>query len=303
MPQLVAAIASACGIADPTITPLASGAQSDVWKIESRDERFALRIGQPRAGESNAYELDYGIRRRLVDLDAPVAAPVCTNRDVDAGVAAEWSLDSFVEGDSGTPGVLSRQVCRDLGATLAKLHRLPASGYGRMDNDRDRLNGDRLTPGEGLSSRLYRPWPFSGDQLADHPVANKIPELLTKLSDLEPELVAVVDPGGAPSVIHSDLHQGQFMHSRGRLTALLDFGEATAGPPAWDIGSFAYFHGWKRTQSLLEGYAEDEAERSNLEAAGRRFAVLIALHHAGRSVPLKQPERMAGAVRYLRENL
>lgn len=99
------------------------------------------------------------------------------------------------------------------------------------------------------------------------------------------------------------MHGGQLLIAGGRLAALLDFGDAAIGPPAWDIASFAYFHGWRLAQAVLTGYTRGEELRRGLYEEARTFAVLLALHHASRSVTLQQPQRMDSAISFLRRTL
>lgn len=85
--------------------------------------------------------------------------------------------------------------------------------------------------------------------------------------------------------------------ARGRLAALLDFGDASIGPPAWDVASLAFFHGWE-VAALVAGAAGLPCGR---DAA--LFGLLLALHHASRSVTLGRPARMPAAVTLARDCL
>ena len=296
-------IIAACGIDARMIRHIGAGAQSQVWLIESDSGRYTLRIGVPRRGERNSYESEAAIRQELVRLGAPVARPVRTSRIVVTGAPRDWSLDEYVVGGPKRPEKLTAQEYGDIGALLSKLHDLPAEGYGLLQNRGDVLAGEWRTPQEGILSRLDRPWPFTGEPLDTHPIITERPEFFERLRAIEPAILELVEGVPRSSVLHSDLHPGQFLFHNGRLAALIDFGEAVAGPPFWDIASFAYFFGWGGAKQMLEGYARRQVSRRSLEAEGRLFAIVLALHHAGRAGPLNQPPRMEGAVRYLRANL
>ena len=300
-PETARQIVAACGIDPLAIHYLASGAESLVWEIRTASERFTLRIASPRPGESSSYESEFAIRRRLFDLGGRVPEPIRTNRDVETGLSLDWSLDRFVDGEPGLS--LPLQACRDLGTLLAKLHSLPVEGFGLLENRRDMLIGSRPDLRAGILSRLAHPWPFTGDSLEDHAIAPAAPDLVPTLRNLEPEILRVAEQPTAIAVLHSDLHAGQLLLSEGRLMALIDFGDAVAGPPGWDIASFAYFHGWELTEHLLGGYTSDTGWRRALKEEARLFTVVIALHHAGRAQPLNQPQRMEGAIHYLMANL
>ena len=296
-------IVTACGISAFAIRQIATGAQSQVWLIESEAGRCTLRIGYPRPGERTSYESEAAIRQQLAKLGAPVAQPYQTNRTIDAGTPRDWSLDGYVEGRPEKPERLAALAYRDVGALLSILHALPAKGYGLLQNRRDLLVGAWQSPQEGNLSRLDRPWPFTGAPLETHPIISERPEFFERLRALEPAILDLVEIGSRSSVLHTDLHPGQFLFHRGRLAALIDFGEATAGPPAWDVASFAYFYGWEAAREMLAGYTDDQSLWKSLEAEGRLFAIVLALHHAGRAGPLNHPQRMEGAVCYLRMNL
>jgi aminoglycoside phosphotransferase (APT) family kinase protein len=301
-PESARTILAACGIAIEGLQPLAAGAQSTVWDVRARQGRFVLRVAAPRHGERVRYEAEYAIRKRLHALGGRVARPIATNRDVDAGVTVDWCLDEFAGSERPT-GQLPRQACQDLGQTLALLHSLPVDGYGLLENRRDRLVGRHRDVRDGILSRLEQPWPFSGQPIERHPIATEAPDLLDAIEAMHSQLLGLLSLDRGLSVNHADLHAGQLPLSNGRLAAVLDFGDAVAGPPSWDIGSFGYFFGWNRTVRMLEGYSEYRSTRALLIDQGRMFAIVIALHHAGRSAPLIQPQRMSGALRYLRAAL
>ncbi len=296
-------ILAACGIVPSKIRHIGTGAQSQVWLVESATKRYTLRIGVARTGETNSYESEFAIRQQLVDIGGQVAKPLFTNRDIEASTSVAWSLDEYVVGQPERLDRLTPAMCREVGELLAKLHNLPVEGFGLLQNRRDQLVGRQFSLRNGICDRLDRPWPFTGAAIEEHPVAVERPDLVQKLRDIEPLLDALAENESGASVLHSDLHRGQLIFHERRLAALLDFGDATAGPRAWDIASFAYFHGWRLTGHLIEGYETTSSVTASMLNDARLFAFLLALHHAGRAGPLGQPQRMDGALRYLSEHL
>jgi hypothetical protein len=75
------------------------------------------------------------------------------------------------------------------------------------------------------------------------------------------------------------------------------------GAPAWDIASFAYFHGWALTELVLAGYSSVSHLRNHRRAEARELAVVIALHHVRRAVTLGRPHRRQAALTFLQANL
>jgi len=92
-------------------------------------------------------------------------------------------------------------------------------------------------------------------------------------------------------VSHTDLHEQKLLTHAGRLAALLDSGDASVGPAAWDVASFAYFHGWPQATVLLRGPPAWRA------AHGR------SAHRASRALTRLQSTRTAEAAAFLRAAL
>jgi Ser/Thr protein kinase RdoA (MazF antagonist) len=265
---------------------LASGATVSVWRVATTRGVFALRVTRADTREGVRMIADATLRSRLHGLGARVARSL----EVGEWQGLEFALDEFVLGEH--PENLEREVCVQLGETLAKLHALPCSGFGLLENRGDVLRGVERDPRAGVLSRLERPFPLV--PLEENAVVRSTPEFLAQLRALESELLEVVH--AMPfTVNHSDLHGGQLLVYDAKLTALLDFGDACVGSSAWDIASFAFFHGWDNTAWLLEGYGADRL------AAAQRFCIVLCLHQLNRAVT--QPKRKPRALERLRDTL
>jgi aminoglycoside phosphotransferase (APT) family kinase protein len=261
---------------------VARGATARVWRVTARGRVLALRVGAPEA--SARMRADGAIRRALPH--ARVSHPL----EAGAWNGVEFALDEWTTGEH--PKNLERQVCIELGETLAQLHALPCSGFGLLENHEEGFFGITTNPRAGLLTRLEHPFPLAS--LEESAVSRDAPDSLPLLRDLESELDAVI--ASEPFVVnHSDLHAGQMLTRNGHLEALLDFGDACIGTNAWDIASFAFFHGWHNTAWLLEGYGPDRLK------SAKRFCVVLCLHHLERAV--SKPERRARALERLRDTL
>lgn len=200
-----------------------------------------------------------------------------------------FTVDTLASGDGNGP---SPAGWSDLGGALAALHALPHSGYGLLEDRADLFRGLACTPADGLRTRLEEAWPFGTTSLGTHPLIAAAPDLAEPLAGLEGDLRDVI--GGRAALCHTDLHGEQFRWQAGRLAALLDFGDAAIGPPAWDVASLAYFHGWP---------AAVEVARAAALPCGREaalFGLLLAFHRASRAVTLNRPARTAEAVTFAR---
>ena len=303
---LVEAILASIGMTAPTVQFLTVGATSRVWRAETSDAAVVIRLAAPAPQKEVRFDADVGVRQRLTRVDKHIAEPLAVGRwslatsSHDAGVS--WCVDRFILGETAPRGAIPARVCRELGAVLAHLHALPVTHYGLLEDRRDLLIGQAPDAVSGLLTRLQDPWPFTERPLTEHPIVRAAPDLLAPLTTLEDRLRGVAQ-ARQYCLNHTDLHEKQLRIADARLVGLLDFGDATIGPPAWDIASFAYFHGWPLARLVLAGYTADEETFHHLLADAWGFSILIALHHASRSVSLQRPQRMQSAIQFLRDTV
>jgi aminoglycoside phosphotransferase (APT) family kinase protein len=301
---LVQCILTSCELEPATLQFLAQGATTCVWRADTNRGSVVIRLADPAPGKVARFNADVEVRTRLYEVDGRVAEPIAlgfANRAAPHnGPTVPWCVDRFIAGQTALRGAIPERVCHDLGQVLSGLHALPVSRHGLLEDRRDVLCGQESHPIAGLLTRLQDPWPFTPFALEDHPLARAAPDLCEQLAPLEDGLKALVTRQRRCCLNHTDLHEGQLLIAGDRLVGLLDFGDATIGPPAWDIASFAYFHGWHLAQMVLTGYTRDVGLRHGILAEARLFAILIALHHASRSVTLRRPHRMQDAIRFLR---
>lgn len=131
--------------------------------------------------------------------------------------------------------------------------------------------------------------------LERHPLIGTAPELALPIARLRDGLEGVIC--GETALCHTDLHREQFRWQEGRLSALLDFGDAAIGPPAWDLASIAYFHGWE----VAEGVASAAALNCGHSAA--LFGLLLAFHRASRAVTMGRSTHPTEAAAFARSCL
>lgn len=260
---------------------LATGATCVVFT----DGQRVLRLSDPNPGKAARFQVDAQIRRRLREAGLP------TPQTLEVGAlpgGRTYSLDAPAFGDDSPP---SRDGWADLGRALKVLHALAHTGYGLLQDRPDELHGLASTPQQGIHTRLQQVWPFDEQPLSAHPLVWAAPELAPALTELAGDLRKAIQ---APTAVcHTDLHQNQFQWRGGRLAFCLDFGDASAFPPAWDIASIAYFHGWE-VAALV-------ADAAGLPC-GRAVAllgVLLAFHRASRALG-GHPQQKDQAVAFAR---
>ena len=281
---------------------LEAGSTSRVYRVSTDHTNYILRIGFPHSGKPVSYESDFYIRNTLHKAGLSVARPVATNRSFKLSIRTIWSLDEYKEGTTAIRGRVAPAVSEQLGELLGELHRMPVSGYGRLENSRTEIVGEQQSPRSGLASRFESPWPFCSQELDVHPAIRVQPALKKKLLPLKAELYAFVREG-SPSLVHSDLHEGQLLVSDDSLSALLDFNDAMVGRSEWDLGSYLYFHGAECFDALLDGYPSSPSDNAHLKEAALLSSLLIALHHGNRGVVLNRPHRIQASARYLEQAL
>lgn len=122
----------------------------------------------------------------------------------------------------------SDRLVADVARVLAATHRLAttATRWGPLDDVDDRLLGLSETVGDGVRARWFHAPidPFDSEAAATN-----------------------------RAVVHSDLHPEHILvDSGGRLTGLLDFGDAFIGSAAWDIVAIGRYYGPRVADRITE---------------------------------------------------
>ncbi|MDR6865937.1 aminoglycoside phosphotransferase (APT) family kinase protein [Microbacterium resistens] len=211
--------ASAPDLADLPLRLVAEGWDNAVWRL---GEDLAVRI--PR--RAVAAELIEHEQRWLPEIDDRLAPlGVATPRPVRAGRPAAgfpwpWSVVAWAEGISADrqPQAERRDWAQSLGRTLLALH-VEASPDHPVNPVRGvplALRDDAMRENAGL-------------------VALDRPRLAAALLACWDEGLDAAPHAGAPIWIHGDLHPANIVVAGPRLAALVDFGDVTAGDPAYDL--------------------------------------------------------------------
>lgn len=202
-------------LADRPITPLASGWDNALLRLG--DDLIARLPRRELAVPLVAHEHRW-LPELAPRLPLPIPVPVRTGRP-GAGYPWPWSVVAHRPGDSAlrTPPDDPADAARVLGRFLAAMGR-PA-------------------PADAP------PNPFRGIPLADRD--DRTRAWIDQLSSLidAPSVtacwaahVALPRWTGPPIWLHGDLHPNNLIVDRGRIAAVIDFGDLTAGDPATDLG-------------------------------------------------------------------
>lgn len=271
----------AVGLSVERVEFLAQGSTSTAWKLKGGKDEYVLRkIEDDRAVDG---EVDGFIRGFLRARGGRVAELISNSETVASGPRhIRWSLERFVPGVHPERSAVLTLAAAQLGETLAILHDVPVSNWGRPDKLSDgSVEGGRSTQLPGVEERFENPLPQTWAPGFEHPLKSVLPgqweDILTGL--------AVVDKqreDGIGVMCHSDLHEKQLICRNGELAALIDFGEAVILDRHWDLGSVLYFHGADVFADFFSGYEAVASGEASTELA-EMFAIAIAMHHASRS--------------------
>jgi aminoglycoside phosphotransferase (APT) family kinase protein len=173
--------------------------------------------------------------RAASDAGVPVPA-VLAHGTADA----DGSTFFVVEAARGVPvpslaPQIRERAWRDLGRALRTLHGVRAAGFGGPDIDRLVADGTWVAPHDAFRPAELAEWAlayFQRKALLTDDEATNLRRHLRGLDDV---------PLAASSLLHSDATSecAYADPDTGVLTALIDFGDARCGPPAWEFSTFA----------------------------------------------------------------
>lgn len=268
---------------------LSSGVTCHAWRVATDHGPLVVRIERedrpPAAADAPRFEVQAAIADRLAAADPSLAVPRNLGTGVGGGLA--WSVETLAPGlptrDHDGPGPAA---ARDLGRLLAALHALPVEGFGMLEDRRDVLRGSAGDFVEGVLSRYAEAWPYSGRPLVSHPVTRVAPHLVGRLGEVRDQLERYAEAPVVP--LHGDLHGGHVFVEDGRLSGVIDFGSAWAGPAAFDLAGVALFLGWAVLDAALEGYEANGVMRDVRRAEAEQLAVVLVLHRIRRAAEERQ---------------
>jgi aminoglycoside phosphotransferase (APT) family kinase protein len=153
-------------------------------------------------------------------LPLPIPSPERTGRPA-LGYPYSWSVVPYIPGTpaaAAPDGLDWADVTGSLGRFLGALH-VPAP----PEAPRNQFRGGPLAGRAGLFAENLPLALGPGDDAGDAALG------------LWADALAAPVYAGPPVWLHGDLHPANVLHSGGRLTGVIDFGDITAGDPAADL--------------------------------------------------------------------
>jgi aminoglycoside phosphotransferase (APT) family kinase protein len=222
-------------------------------------------------------------------LPLPIPAPLAIGSPGE-GYAWPWSVNRWLDGESAATAPIAdrRQFAADLAAFLAALQRIDAA--------------------EGPPAGRHSFW-------RGGPLATYDEETREAIAALGPRIdggaVAVWDAAlaaawrGPPVWVHGDVGPGNLLAQGGRLSAVIDFGQACVGDPACDLaiawtffdgesravfraglpldaGTWARARGWTLWKALIVFAGSPGANPADADACQRVIGDVIADHDDAR---------------------
>lgn len=210
------------GAADLPLVRAADGWDNAVWRLGD-----ALAVRLPRRALAaplirHEQRVLSAIGAQLASTGIAVPVPVVTGRPGE-GYPWPWSVVPWIGGDAGirVPRAARAGWAEPLAAALAVLH-TPAE------------HDHPVNPYRGVP--LVRRADTVAERLATLRARGEVePASLHELEQHWADAVAASAWSDAPVWIHGDLHPGNLVADGERLVGVIDFGDATAGDPAYDL--------------------------------------------------------------------
>jgi len=186
------------GYPDATCTPLTGGIDAAMWRVDTPDARYALRVLGPTQQAQARVEQAVSRWAHPHGLPVPGIVAAGTWHDRPASLV-EWAegdtLGATVLGGGVEPAETAR-LGQAFGALQARIHHLPPP------------------TDPAIAGRTWRSW-----------------------KPVDPQLAARLDafPDAAPALAHLDYHPLNVLVANGEISAVLDWANAHAGDPRVDL--------------------------------------------------------------------
>lgn len=240
--QVRSAVAEVLGYEVRRVTRLSGSVANQDFVVESvNDLRLVLKAGPETEIAAEAWACG-----RLATVGVPVPLVLFSELG-SARLGSAFLIAGFVAGEPTSDG----DVIRDLGACFRRVHGEQLPGWGPVV----------ISPGtvpNACAAGRYSSWRGAVDaSLAGVPQLVAAGILSKVLADNVRRAIDPLDYDGPGVLLHNDLKPahvfGRMDHGRGRLSAVIDWGDASVGDPAADLARLS-MAGQAAMVAFLEGY-------------------------------------------------
>ena len=227
-------------LADLAVTLAATGWDNATFRL---GDRLAVRLPRIAAGVALIRNEQRWLPDLAPRLPLPVPAPVRVGRP-GAGFPCPWSVVPWVPGRSAEHALPAPAEAAAFGRFLAAVHRPAPADFPRNDW--------RGIPLAAVAERVRQRLEFVSTLDGALPVP--VAAVRRRWRDA---LAAPADP--LATVVHADLHPKNIVVDDGRLAAVLDWGDMTAGDPAVDLAAAWMLFPPEAHEDLWAGYGPVDA--------------------------------------------
>jgi|GEM_PF-6906972 len=248
-----------------------------VYKARLDDRWIVFKATDPSGSDPSAIGAEAWacMQARTVGVPVPSVLAVDTTHQV---FPASFFIMEHAHGQSQRvlqlPLEQQRPFLRQVGHYLRLLHTIKLTGYGWLD-ERQYLHSGRV---EGHASdwrtALLAPIASSLAYFERH--ANVTLDWTDTVRQLLSQYDSLLDISFDTCLLHGDIGDVHiwFDVETQKVTAIVDFGERSAGDPVWDIAAYDDWHG---VPYLLEGYELDSTTQPVFEQKFLLYNVLRAV--------------------------
>ena len=259
--------------AGDTFEVIAGGTWSQAFAIAIKGRRLVVRFGGDR--------VEYAKDRLAATWSSP-EAPIPEVLEIGEAFDRPFVVSQYVDGSplDGLDEAGWRRTVPALLDALAALREvdLPGSGYGPFDERGDAgesswsgwLRRRVDAPGEGR---------IAGWQSALASVPGALERYEAGVEQFDAALAAIAADSERRRVVHADLGAGNTLTAEGRVTGIIDWGNAVAGDPLYDIAHLTFWAPWHHgcPEELVRRKAADVLGDADFEARVLAYELHISL--------------------------
>lgn len=246
--QVVIALREELGIGPVLrVEPVEQGSFNVVFRAVLAGRRLYVRINRDR----EAYPREIGVYQRAAACGMPIPGIIGYlpwSGTIDASILVLGEIEGVSLDQASLPLDARRGVFERAGAILRRLHEAPIDGYGML------TVRDGVLRGASASWRDYwlvdNPWDRNLEDIAREgmvsaPVYARVEGAIDAMCTAE---------FGPARLLHNDYTSGHIFTDGRAVTGVIDFGNALAGDPRYDIAMARYFCDAAEADAFGRGY-------------------------------------------------